>query len=178
MLFLLLLSSFLMMSSGIDVSSMPFQAIIIREAEAASRIGHDPELNTENATGEVENAVERFEASDLEACEDEDESTLTTSGTVNSKPKASKPSKCTLRCPLAQIDFIEATRKSIKCNRCPDFKHDWRNIMPNKEVYGPKATKLDFDDLCIKPIASWVPHLLFDGHRPWTPPRLGGSKCQ
>jgi hypothetical protein len=84
MLFLLLLSSFLMMSSGIDVSSMPFQAIIIREAEAASRIGHDPELNTENATGEVENAVERFEASDLEACEDEDESTLTTTVMVNS----------------------------------------------------------------------------------------------
>eukprot|EP00978_Attheya_sp_CCMP212_P016367 scaffold42804_cov34-Attheya_sp.AAC.1 len=78
-------------------------------------------------------------------------------------------SKYVWKCSESQEAFIARTRSKIDAGVCNELFIDWMNIRPCKVVYGPNAEKVGASDYYIKPIAAWLPHLLFPGHIPYCP---------
>eukprot|EP00978_Attheya_sp_CCMP212_P037176 scaffold173661_cov32-Attheya_sp.AAC.1 len=78
-------------------------------------------------------------------------------------------SKYVWKCSESQEAFIARTRSKIDAGVCNELFVDWMNIRPCKIVYGPNAEKVGASDYYIKPIAAWLPHLLFPGHIPYCP---------
>lgn len=76
----------------------------------------------------------------------------------------------------AQRLFIKTTREDIDLNQHNHFQcKDWRNLTPlgGKYVSLNSDKKLDTDSFYVKPIASWVPHLLI----PWCVPSCPNCKA-
>lgn len=76
----------------------------------------------------------------------------------------------------AQWEFVKKVRGAIKKDHVGFFsQHDWKNIVPDSGSYdshllnkGNKSTK-KVDDFYVKPMASFVPHLLITNHVPTCP---------
>ena len=72
----------------------------------------------------------------------------------------------------AQKEFIRAVRDDINLKQEKYFHlQEWRNITPAGGRYAALSSKkkLHVDSYYVKPLASWVPHLLMPGHVPSCP---------
>ena len=71
---------------------------------------------------------------------------------------------------VAQDRFVQRTRHDIDANQCSYFDdHDWHRIVPNGGSRSSLRKAVSIDSFYVKPVAAWVPHLLFENHVPSCP---------
>ena len=69
----------------------------------------------------------------------------------------------------AQLRFIKKTRHQVDTDPTFFDHHDWRSILPSGGRRSSLTKAVSTESFYVKPLACWVPELLFENHVPACP---------